>query len=146
MGVYKPKEVLVDGTDGCGLVVDVALVGEEFEAIETEYDTSAFSKTVSPDGEGMHVPTGETAVYIRATSVASRIACNKCGICVEEVLETADYSIKLDGAVYLPLEGDQDRVVGLEVTYAESVMDMSGVRDLAKLCANRNRMQLPTDS
>ncbi len=142
MGFYKPKEVLVDGADGCGLVVDVALVGEKFEAIETEYDTSAFGKTVSADGEGMHVPTGETSVYIRATSVASKLACNKCGICIEEVLDTADYSINLDGAVYLPLEGDQDRVIELEVTYAEAVMDLSGARDLAKQCANQGRQRL----
>lgn len=138
MGVYKPREVLVDGAEGCGLAVDVALVGERFEVIETELDTSAFGRQVSSSGEGTHMPTDETSVYIRATAVASRLACQKCGICIEE----ADYSVTLERPVYLPAEGDQSRVVELETVYAEAVIDMSGARGIAKGCANGNTRQL----
>lgn len=128
MGLYRPKEVLVGGADGCGLEVSVALAGKRVHVMETELDTSVLGQAWSEDGEGVHVVTGEQSVYIRTTAIVSKLACRKCGVCVAET----DYSIAVEPPKFIP-EGDE-RIAGLEATYAAAVIEMSGVREIAQKC------------
>ncbi|MEO5627938.1 MAG: hypothetical protein ABIQ89_03545 [Candidatus Saccharimonadales bacterium] len=132
MAIYRPAEALVDGTQICGAFVEVIPHGEGQDVLEMTLDRSPAARILSPDGEGLYVADGSVSRSFVLKSVAGRVACSQCQNCPEE-----DYSTTLDNPRRVPEETLPD----LELTFAQSVMDTSGIRETVANCVARSLIE-----
>lgn len=97
--------------------------------MEMTLDRSPAARIISPDGEGLYVPDGSTSRSFVLKMIAGRVACDQCAECTEE-----DYSVMLDE----PKRVAEETLPALELSYAQSVMELSGLRETAVKCASRS--------
>jgi hypothetical protein len=125
MQVFRPTETM-NGA-GCGIHIDVEVVGDTSELIDLELITDECAQILDPESEGIYVEKGRRLVKT-ISAIACQLSCDRCA-----VFTPADYSVEVDRKIV-----EVEQLPDLATRYAKTVIDISHARASASLCARKN--------